>query len=167
MFENIRYKLTIKNRLIIIYAMFLGLFILTSTFTYVKTRPLIVEFENHLEKVDHREDILTAIISAMGYGGAIHHFKNYLLRHSKTYSNQYLISHKKVNKFIKEYRSLQDITEAENKAINDIFMVNKLYLDAHNSAASMIKLGLTNIQIDKVIKVDDKPAFSAFYLKTA
>lgn len=102
--------------------------------------------------------LLSNIYRTIGYGGMIHQFKNYVLRfQEKRFA--------KINKLIetalnqlKQYEAL-GVTENEKKALNDIRGVILAYQDGTKKVQDLIKAGAeTSEEVDKVVKVSDKPA---------
>ncbi len=99
----------------------------------------------------------SALRSAIGYGGMIHDFKNFVLRNDLEYMETI---HKDIGfaeAIIKQYRLLQ-LTNEESKALNDIHNVLNAYEQAHIEIDHLFNLGYTITQLDEFIKIDDSPA---------
>jgi len=99
----------------------------------------------------------SALRAAIGYGGMIHEFKNFILRHE---SFRMDLIHKQIGSaeaVIQQYATL-GVTSAETTALEDIQRVLTAYERAHIEADEFIRQGHTIAQIDGEVKVDDAPA---------
>ena len=107
--------------------------------------------------------ILAKLHNALGYGGMIHQFKNYLLRGDPM-------------QFLTVQDKLFDITAAllsypphgensrEKAALAEIHETVLRYADALVTAENMAEAGATAKQIYQVVKIDDGPAIAALRL---
>ena len=97
--------------------------------------------------------------SAIGYGGMIHDFKNFILRKDIAYLDR-VHSHIGAARIVLEqYRSLGS-SEAERIALNDIDNMLNSYHDAALKIDVMIKAGSTSAEeIDSLVRIDDILAF--------
>jgi diguanylate cyclase (GGDEF)-like protein/PAS domain S-box-containing protein len=98
-----------------------------------------------------------ALRAAIGYGGMIHDFKNFVLRHDPMYMetiHKYIGSAEAI---IQQY-SLLDLTSAELTALDDIQRVITAYEKAHVQVDHFTTLGYSITQLDNSVKVDDTPA---------
>lgn len=101
----------------------------------------------------------SSLRSAIGYGGVIHEFKNFVLR--KDISTLDAVQSKigAAQLVLAQYRSL-DINGAETIALHDIETVLDEYNQATTKISGMIKEGiLSSEEIDAVVRISDAPAF--------
>ncbi len=104
---------------------------------------------------------LVALLRAqIGYGGVIHHFKNYVLRKEDKLIPIFEISLKNALNIISEYNS-RDITNTEQLALLDISKTLTDYGIAFKTAQEM---NATAEKIDAVAKVDDVTALRSLSL---
>lgn len=100
---------------------------------------------------------LNELRHAMGFGGAIHNFKNYVLR-------QDLPRITRINAFLDQalditerYRTLS-INDEERVAIDKITEVLQNYRRNVSVVQSMVEQGASAIEIDQAVKINDTPA---------
>lgn len=108
-----------------------------------------------------REKQLLIIKSQFGYGGFIHNFKNYVLRGQDKYVDRFRLNNEKMSVAIDRLETLIDSPE-ERAAVGDIKAVARQYINAIDIAKKMVAQGKTPSEIDKVVKINDSPAFKAF-----
>ena len=102
----------------------------------------------------------SALRSAIGYGGMIHDFKNYILRQNESYRNHVESHIGAAHAILHQYNDLE-ITTAEAIAIDNIEHTIDGYLKALWLAEKLIKQKKNTIlEIVKAVKVDDGPALS-------
>jgi diguanylate cyclase (GGDEF)-like protein/PAS domain S-box-containing protein len=98
-----------------------------------------------------------ALRAAIGYGGMIHEFKNFVLRHDPIYMetiHKYIGSAEAI---LQQY-SLLELTNAEITALDDIQRVITAYEKAHIKIDQLLSQGYSITQLDNTVKVDDIPA---------
>ncbi|NPA73004.1 MAG: HAMP domain-containing protein, partial [Gammaproteobacteria bacterium] len=94
---------------------------------------------------------------ALGFGGMIHQFKNYVLRQDTPRIAKVQAKVAEALAAISGYRSL-GVNEIEDKALTDILSVVKAYDAAVLKAKKMADKGMSSQQVDKKIKISDSPA---------
>ena len=96
----------------------------------------------------------------LGYGGFIHHFKNYILRADPKYLE--LLDEDKVEIYaaIEEYASL-NISDRERGALSRLREVMKEYELNAQDARLAFAMGEESEAIDYAVRVDDAPALKA------
>ncbi len=108
---------------------------------------------------------------ALGYGGAIHNFKNYLLRGTDKYGLNAGSRFDEAANIIAKINTVPGLSNAEKAALTDISRMIKNY----QRSLSKIKATVSHIQktnrdrikslmitsSDKMVKVDDGPAIAA------
>ena len=104
-----------------------------------------------------KTEILSTMRSAMGYGGMIHNFKNFVLRQDEPRIAKVKTGVAGVRDAIAAYREL-GVNETEDAALNDIESVMAAYDKNIDVAAALAKEGKTPEQIDQTVKISDGPA---------
>jgi methyl-accepting chemotaxis protein len=122
------------------------------------------KWHNYQEQIAKRQLLIGEIKSQFGYGGAIHNFKNYVLRGTQKYQQGFSDNHSQLVKTIGDYRDLADVTTVEKNALADIESVANNYSVMLAKIAPMVAKGDSPREIDGVVKVSDKPALEG--LKT-
>ncbi len=115
------------------------------------------------DKVE-KNRIISQIKQDAGYGGFIHNFKNYVLRGDQKYVNTINIKYNNIKSLVQEYENISSITKEEKVLIATIMDTFTRYksglvsiVDAYNTNKSIKSL-------DKIVKIDDKPAIEAMYI---
>ena len=153
-------KMTIAKKFYAIYIMVTVLALIVMGVNYKTINPIIHDWHDYLEHVAHRQTLLNNIANHLGYDGAIHNFKNYVLRGTSKYHAQVREDFKSLLNDLDEYRELNDIREDEIKALDNISAVVKKYLTATDSVKALREKNHTVEQIDSMIKISDEPAIS-------
>ncbi|MHA1568387.1 MAG: HAMP domain-containing protein, partial [Alphaproteobacteria bacterium] len=109
------------------------------------------------EGANTKTEILSTLRSALGYGGMIHNFKNYVLRQDNPRIAKVRKGLAGATAAVAAYRKL-GVNPEEGKALKDIAGVISSYKTNLGVAAGLAKEGKTPEQIDKTVKIDDKPA---------
>jgi len=92
--------------------------------------------------------------STIGYGGMIHQFKNYVLRHEDDRMDFVQADIGAARAVIDQYRSL-GLSEAEKVSLEDISSVLNDYSKAMLTTRDLIRKNATAKEIDRQVKVDD------------
>ncbi|MFQ5484588.1 MAG: HAMP domain-containing protein, partial [Desulfobacterales bacterium] len=109
-----------------------------------------------------RQKALLTMKAQFGYGGAIHNFKNYVLRSKEKYVDRVIKNHAAAIEAIENYRKIRGITKNEKEALATIESTFTQYRDAVNVAQKMFAEGKNSQEVDAVIKINDGPAIKAF-----
>ena len=96
-----------------------------------------------------KESFLSEIKDAIGYGGLIHSYKDYVLDQNDKYLNKIQKNHTKMLKAIKNYKKLENITNDETVLLNQIQETFDSYM---SKAYESIDLQTSNIDDSKAIK---------------
>lgn len=123
---------------------------------------------NHLDKTWNEFDkgpatktaVLANLRDAIGYGGVIHQFKNYVLRQDAPRIEKINARLEDLASSIAAYKAL-GANETERQALETIAGVFKQYEDAVAVAEGLTKEGAQAHEIDKVVKISDSPALEA------
>ncbi len=101
--------------------------------------------------------LLANLREAMGYGHMIHQFKNFVLRQDTPRIRKVIDATDRARKIVAQYRKL-GVNKAEDESLRGIEKVLMAYARNIKLAASYAGQGKTPEEIDKVVKIDDKPA---------
>ena len=96
----------------------------------------------------------------LGYGGFIHHYKNYILRKSPKLLMSLEGSVVQINNHIKEYSQLV-LNDNELKTLQSFKLVVDSYTKNIPEISMMIAEGMSAQEIDALVYIDDIPAFDA------
>jgi len=112
-------------------------------------------------KIPFKLNLISAMKETVGYGGLIHNFKNYVLRGKAKYEENVKRSYKKlimlIDKLEKEGIGEQEIVELEK--------IRKVFTKYYLGIPKVVEAWSNNMsikQLDKIVKVNDKPAINAF-----
>lgn len=158
MFKN----LTLQSKFYILSGSTALIFIIIYILLEVFISPIEENWEIFQKEVATRERELIYIKGEFGYGGAIHHFKNYILRKKPENYNRFQNNYKSVLKAIDEYKHIDHISEKEKKSLRTIEEIFGQYNDAIFIAKELIENGMGSADVDKNILINDKPAIEAF-----
>lgn len=134
-------------------------FTLSLSFIELKdeTSALTEEWNSFQTILSPQSTALSGLYTQIGYGGAIHQFKNYVLRQDVSRLQKFQRAVGGAQREIRRYLELQHSDE-ENVALENIDKVLNDYLAAINVAQQLIAEGASPEQIDQQVKVSDKPA---------
>ena len=107
--------------------------------------------------------LLSDIYAGFGYGGAIHHFKNLVLRHPPSYKQRFDETYQNVIKALNELEALSATTSEEKKHIHIIRETVEKYQAMSSKIYAMVQAGKSIKEMDKVVKIDDGPALNALH----
>jgi methyl-accepting chemotaxis protein len=159
-------NLTLKNKFKMVISVIGLIFIITAALMYKNITPIQSHWDEYQTKIAAREHYLLEIKSQFGYGGAIHRFKNYVLRGTEKYHDGIKNNFKVLSENIQKYRELDDITTEEVAALDNIALVAKAYSEATDTTKMMYARGTTPQEVDSVVKISDKPALEGFKVLT-
>jgi len=125
-----------------------------------------LEIETHIlgneqENIRTRPLILNSLRTAMGYGGVIHNFKNYILRHSPEAYTRVQAEADNIEVLVKMYRQYK-LSPIEQNALKNILMVVQSYRQNLSVIQEMSNKGNSPRNIDKVVIINDRPALEGF-----
>ncbi len=133
-------------------------------FVNVKTAgQLNDDWSNNPDHARLKGSLLHNLNSAVGYGGAIHQFKNFVLRKDAPRLVKVHAGFDAAQDIIQEYRSFH-LSEQESQALDDISAVFKKYSDATAVITTMAESGASTNEIDAIVKIDDSPALAGIQL---
>jgi methyl-accepting chemotaxis protein len=103
---------------------------------------------------------LSELRQAVGYGGMIHRFKNFIIRSDLQQLSGARTQIEVAASAIARYRALGTGSD-EAKALEAFEKVMAAYANAFNVSEAMLKSGKSIVEIDKAVRVDDGPAINA------
>ncbi len=106
--------------------------------------------------------IVSKMKEAVGYGGFIHNFKNYVIRGKEKYATRCKNNYKELLKLIGDYKSLTNVTAEEKKLLDSIKNTFADYMSALPKVIEAHSEGSSVEELDKLVKVNDAPAIKAF-----
>jgi hypothetical protein len=106
---------------------------------------------------------LSQIRSSLGYGGLIHHFKNYVLRRDPENMAQAQAQLSALREAIYGFRSTTDV-QAELEALDEISSISITYVRNLAVAQALHGEGKSPIEVDAAVRIDDTPAITALAL---
>ncbi|MCE2510118.1 MAG: PAS domain S-box protein [Alphaproteobacteria bacterium] len=104
--------------------------------------------------------LLSDMRDVMGYGGAIHQFKNMILRGEIALHDAIKAKIDRLERFATDYRTL-GITAAEEEALREIEATFAQYTKNADLAVGMIREGQNVQAIDHIVRIDDRSALAA------
>lgn len=99
--------------------------------------------------------------SALGYGGVIHNFKNYVLRANTGYVDRFMKNKSMVLESVLAYRAIGDLGPAETEALRRIENLMNEYTLAIQKAQELFSEDRSASEVDAAIQINDKPYLDA------
>ena len=153
--------MTVKKKIVLLSLVLLVLLCITGALQLRSIGNISSDWKNFQEAALQRQTQLTEIKSQFGYGGFIHNFKNHVLRGTGKYADRFKQNKKRMDEAFAAYGRLE-LTAEERKALSDIQAVAAQYAKAIDTSVAMHQEGSDPTAIDKVVKINDSPAFKAF-----
>ncbi len=155
-------KLSIKQKFLLLIGVVLFSIFASFAVNYPKLNQISDEWDGYLSNIVLRSEYISDMRAHFGYGGAIHNFKNYVLRANDKYIGRFKNDYQAVKQIISDYKKLKDITQTEKEALNIIQETFDKYNNSIKVAKKMYDEGSNPVSIDKVIKINDSPALTSF-----
>ncbi len=159
---NILRKTKLSRQFYVVFAIIMGVLVLTGISLYRTVNPVAEQWRDYQRQVAQREALMAEIRGALGYGGVIHNFKNYVLRGRKKYLVRLEKNFSSLEQALQHYAALQGLSADERAALQAISGVVGAYRDNARRVESLIGEGKNPREIDRLVKIDDSPAFRAF-----
>lgn len=99
--------------------------------------------------------------SAMGYGGLIHNFKNYVLRREQKYFDAVIEKYTEIQTITETYLAQPYVSEREREAYTTALKTMGQYKAKALYISSLPTEALRVAEIDSLVKIDDGPALEA------
>jgi len=158
--------LSVRGKFYALLGLVVVTFAITLTATYRAVSPIQTGWDDYLEQVSRRQTLLMDIKGQFGYGGAIHNFKNYVLRGQNKYYDRISGNFENLTGLIEQYRQVRNLTAAEKDALGAVHAVAQKYRSAADTVRQMSSDGKMPMEIDATVKIDDSPALEAFEVLT-
>ena len=113
------------------------------------------------QEVPNKLTALSNMKELAGYGGLIHNFKNYVLRGKEKYEKNFNKYYNRLLEEIKKYENY-GVSKIEEKQLEKIKEVFTKYYEGLPQVVEAYKNGTDIKDLDKIVKVNDKPAINAF-----
>ena len=122
-----------------------------------------ISWHNHETKASQKAILLSELRDAMGYGGFIHHFKNYVIRKEDKKVDEIHYNTSRIKSTIAGIRKIGVNKEEENALITieatvDKYMKNMVVIERMVNENKSIK------DIDHKVKINDGPALEALLI---
>jgi len=129
---------------------------------------LLESFNNDVQSVrdafwqfPKKQDILSNMKDVVGYGGVIHNFKNYVIRGKDKYRQKVEKEYQELMNLISKYKKMR-LTQKEQEELKKIKDVFTKYERGLKEVKKGYANNLTVKELDKIVKVNDTPAITAF-----
>ena len=128
-----------------------------SVFTMMEVTSIGETWEKFDKGPAAKVTILNDLRDALGYGGMVHNFKNFILRKDRPRIVKIQAKVRAATVALVAYGAL-GVNEREKAALKDIAGVVAKYADTVAAIEKMASEGKTPAEIDKAVKISDKPA---------
>ncbi|MGB0682137.1 MAG: diguanylate cyclase [Magnetovibrionaceae bacterium] len=119
------------------------------------------------EDLNHeKHDLLADLQSAVGYGGLIHNFKNFVLRQDSETQDRLERDFDTVAALITQYGTLS-LSTPERDALDVVQQTFQAYRERANIAETLMANNAPITEIDRAIEVDDQQTIEAFQVMHA
>jgi len=157
-------RLEHKRTLAIIFVTLMLVFVMVWFGLAVKQKITEVEKQWHTysDEATYTSHVLSRIQTNFGYGGFIHHFKNYVLRKDADLIPVIEKSLAETRAAINDYPLTGIFQDQDDEYyVNNLLMVLDQYAVNLELAKQMVAKGISSDEIDKRVNVNDTPAFQA------
>ena len=153
--------ITIQGKFHLLLASVALIFLVVAVLCYRYIAPINPIWHTYNDNVVQRSILLSHIQASLGYGGAIHNFKNYVLRGKEEYYQRTISKFDEVSQLVEKFRQLDHLSEKDKQGLDAIEEVGKKYRAAADMVKKMVTAGKTPAEIDAMVKIDDGPALAA------
>ncbi len=153
--------ITIQSKFHLLLASVAVIFLVVAVLSYKYISPINPIWHAYQEEVVKKNFLLNHIQANLGYGGAIHNFKNYVLRGKDKHYQRTMSKFDEVDRLVSRYRQLGHLTDGEMEGLAAIEGVGSKYRAAAEQVRRMIAEGRPPAEIDAVVKIDDGSARAA------
>ncbi len=151
---------SIKNRLYSIATIAGTMYVILHIILLIYSNDVKYKWDNYNEDIKTKMSILSQIKSDFGYGGAIHQFKNYLIRGNSAHYDKFQI---KYNTFVKNKEAYLAL-EVINFEVVQLQKIETVFTEYKNNINKILTLknnGQGVKDIDKIVRINDEPALKA------
>ena len=115
------------------------------------------DWDDYIEVVQGKQQHLMEIRALMGYGGAIHNFKNYVLRGDAEYLTTSQSKARHTLAAIDAYVALGSLEDIERNSLQRIRKMVVAYSEAAERVRELRSQGKSAGEIDALVRIDDAP----------
>lgn len=119
--------------------------------------------QSAIEKIS-RKEIINQLKSAIGYGGLIHHFKNYIIRGNPNDAEQVSAIYQQVVSHLERFQQQPALSPAEYQALKTIKQIFLTYTNHLPTIGRLRANNRTIEDIDHQVIVNDQPVLDAIEL---
>ncbi len=119
------------------------------------------EWVNYETNIGRKQVLLSELKSHFGYGGAIHHFKNYVLRGKAKHVKGFQAAFEKSSEVFRQFNQI-GVSGKEADLLAEIKRTFALYKTNLDMAVGMVQDGAGPKEIDGAVKISDGPALKAY-----
>lgn len=150
-----------KKTLILMFTVAMMLLLVYEALSTVRSiREINRLWENYSQEAVRFEKELSHVRSDLGYGGIIHDFKHYLLRHDEELLPKIEAGFDQLFLSISHFEGLK-LTRFERSSIAVVRAIALQYQNKFALLRQLVKEGRSPQEIDRLVRVDDKPALVA------
>ncbi len=131
-------------------------------YQFLKIEEIDQQWKTYLKSVDSREIYFSELKDTLGFGGAHHAFKNYILRGDEKYSRDANNSLSEALGILNKLKENPTVTTEEFFYIENIYSTIEKYKNNIEVARELKKRKASIEAIDSSVRVDDGPAIEAF-----
>ncbi|MCA9794511.1 MAG: methyl-accepting chemotaxis protein [Candidatus Eremiobacteraeota bacterium] len=154
-------NLSIKNKLLLSLVLNLAAFACIAGLQWQALKRVEIRWDFYRQQVVQRQVLLEDIRASLGYGGAIHLFKNYLLRGEPRDEREARQKLEDALQILESYKKLGGITPEELGALAVIADMVENHLDKLELVVRLRSAGTEVTTIDQQVRFDDRPAATA------
>lgn len=153
--------MTIKKKTWLLTGLLVLILLFLSGIQFRALKQVDTVMQSYRTQAVYRISLLESVKSQFGYGGFIHNFKNHVLRGQAKYVTKFQKNDTEMKRALRE---LEDhaVSAPDRQAIEAVRRVASQYANAIKVSEAMWADGESPTDIDKAVKINDKPAFEAF-----
>ena len=159
--KNQKKYLSINVYFLLIALVVILSFLLVGYLQFSKLRQVMRRNAYYTEQFQQRNEHLSGVVQSIGYGGIIHHFKNFVIRGNYKYIDSIHDIYDHFKECVDAFNAIESVTEEERRQLQIIADTMERYLSFVPVIAEMEKAGSTVKEIDAVVKIDDSGALEA------
>ena len=92
-------------------------FLVSGIFAWVPMGEVDKQWHDYQSQVAARQSLLSEMKSQLGYGGAIHNFRNYVIRGKDKYGERFLSNYQTIGLLLDGYQRLGDLNVEERNSL--------------------------------------------------
>ncbi len=151
-------KLSLMHKFYLVMAFMALSFVVSGLLAWLPMNLIAGKWFDYQEQIAQREVLLSDIKGHFGYGGAIHHFKNYVLRGASEDKAAFTEDYDGLMQALSDYRQLSGLTGDEQGALAAIEQVAGDYAQRLQQIEPMVESGQPARDIDAAVNINDSQA---------